>query len=51
MPELLSYLERHLASQEMPPTLEYIWDRGAVLTLLLVWMGIEWITRRALGLW
>jgi hypothetical protein len=51
MSELLSYLERHLASLEMPPTLEYIWDRGAILTLLLVWMGIEWITRRALGLW
>jgi hypothetical protein len=51
MSELLSYLERHLASLQMPPTLEYIWDRGAILTLLLVWMGIEWITRRALGLW
>ena len=51
MSELLSYLDRHLASLQTPPRLEYLWDRGLILTLLLVWMGIEWITRRVAGLW
>ncbi len=51
MSELLSYLDRHLASLQTPPRLEYLWDRGVILTLLLMWMGIEWITRRAAGLW
>ena len=49
--ELNQLLQRHLASMEMPPQLEYIWDRGLILTLLLMWMGIEWIVRRTTGLW
>ncbi len=44
-------LDRHLASMEAPPQLEYIWDRGLILTALLVWMGLEWIVRRVAGLW
>jgi len=48
---LLEHLERHLASMEMPPRLEYIWDSGWVLTVLLMWMGLEWIVRRTAGLW
>mgnify|MGYP002623284270 CR=1 FL=1 len=49
--DLSEMLSRHLASLAMPPKLIYIWDRGLILTLLLVWMGVEWITRRMVGLW
>jgi hypothetical protein len=49
--DLENLLERHLASLEMPPQLEYVWDQGWILTALLGWMGLEWIVRRATGLW
>ena len=49
--DLHQLLERHLASMEMPPQLEYVWDKGLILTLLLLWMGLEWIVRRITGLW
>ena len=49
--DLDEMLSRHLAALTMPPKLIYLWDRGLILTLLLVWMGVEWITRRMVGLW
>lgn len=49
--ELENLLERHLASLEVPPQLEFIWDQGWILAALLGWMGVEWIVRRTAGLW
>jgi hypothetical protein len=44
-------LQRHRESLIVPPQREYIWDRGVILTLLLSWAGLEWLFRRAAGLW
>ena len=49
--DLFDQLRRHRLSMLSPPKMEYIWDHGAVMTLLLVWIGIEWIVRRLTGLW
>lgn len=44
-------LSRHRQSLVIPPQREYLWDRGWIMTLLLVWAGAEWLFRRAVGLW
>lgn len=49
--DLHDQLRRHQQSLLTPPTLEYLWDQGVIMTLLLVWMGLEWIFRRLTGLW
>lgn len=49
--DLESRLERQLAALQVPPQLEYVWDQAWILTALLGWMGLEWIVRRAAGLW
>lgn len=49
--DLHDQLRRHRQSLLSPPRLEYLWDQGAIMTLLLVWMGLEWIIRRLTGLW
>jgi hypothetical protein len=49
--DLYEQLRRHRLSMLSPPKLEYIWDQGAVMTLLLLWIGVEWIVRRLTGLW
>lgn len=49
--DLQDQLRRHRQSLLSPPRLEYIWDQGVIMTLLLVWMGLEWIFRRLTGLW
>src|SRR5690606_26626580 len=33
-----------------PPRLEYLWDRGALLGLMLTGAGVEWLLRRATGM-
>jgi hypothetical protein len=49
--DLYEQLRRHRLSMLSPPRSEYIWDHGAIMTLLLLWIGIEWIVRRLTGLW
>ncbi|MGI9014315.1 MAG: hypothetical protein ACR2GY_08715 [Phycisphaerales bacterium] len=34
----------------VPPRPEFIWDRSWILALLLMWMGCEWLLRRAAGM-
>lgn len=48
--ELPAQLARLLAAQMTPNQPEYAWNRGYVLALLLLWMGVEWLARRAAGL-
>jgi hypothetical protein len=48
--DLVNQLRLFHLSQRVPPQLEYIWDSGAVMVVLLVWGGSEWLLRRAAGL-
>ncbi|MDA0659101.1 MAG: hypothetical protein O2931_01025 [Planctomycetota bacterium] len=48
--DLHSTLRRHRASLVTPPRLEFVWDRLGWMTMLLSWMGLEWILRRCFDL-
>ena len=48
--DLVNQLRLFRLSQHVPPQLEYIWDQGAIMVLLLVWGGCEWLLRRVAGL-
>lgn len=43
-------LNRQREAMRSPPTPKYLWDRGWVMSLILIWAGAEWITRREGGL-
>ncbi|MEM9915193.1 MAG: vWA domain-containing protein [Planctomycetota bacterium] len=47
---LLEVLSRQQAARFVPPVPEYVWDRGWVMALLLIWIGLEWIVRKKGGL-
>ena len=47
--DLADHLHRHRVAMVVPPRLEYVWDQGIVLTLLLLWAGAEWLLRRLAG--
>jgi hypothetical protein len=47
--ELADHLHRRRVAMIVPPRLEYIWDQGIVMTLLLIWAGVEWLVRRMAG--
>lgn len=47
---LAKILSRRHAASLGPPGPVYLWDRGWVLTLMLVWAGVEWIIRRSGGM-
>lgn len=49
--QLQLQLQRHRESRITPPQREYVWDHGLIMTLLLSWAGVEWLFRRAVGLW
>jgi len=44
-------LTAHRATLNAPPQPRYVWARMDVLCGLLVWLGLEWILRRRMGLW
>jgi hypothetical protein len=44
-------LQQHREALLVPPQREYLWDRGIIMVLLLTWAGVEWLFRRAAGLW
>lgn len=48
--ELPELLRRHRTSMIVPPRLEYIWDHSLVMSILLIWAGLEWLIRRCVGL-
>lgn len=48
--ELARILSRQREAALSPPRPYYLWDRGWVLTAMLVWAGMEWIIRRSGGL-
>jgi len=48
--ELPGQLTRLRAAQVTPDRLEYVWNTGFVLALLLIWTGMEWLARRGVGL-
>lgn len=49
--QLLPLLQQHRrAMLETPPQPQFIWNRGWVLTLLLLWAGLEWLFRKQGGL-
>lgn len=47
---LLEVLSAERAAKRVPPTPAFIWDRGWVLTALLIWIGAEWLIRKKGGL-
>lgn len=49
--DLRQSLRRHREATLVPPQREFLWDRGMLMTLLLLWAGGEWLFRRAVGLW
>ena len=50
-PEALkTLLDKQREAAKTPATPYYLWDRGWVLGLMLVWVGAEWLIRRAGGL-
>jgi hypothetical protein len=48
--ELLKIIDRHQLSRQIPPELHYVWDKPAILVVLLTWIGCEWLLRRLAGL-
>jgi hypothetical protein len=48
--DLVNQLRLFHLSQRVPPQLEYIWDNGALMVVLLIWGGSEWLLRRFSGL-
>jgi hypothetical protein len=48
--DLVNQIRLFRQSQRVPPQLEYIWDNGVIMVLLLVWAGAEWLLRRLAGL-
>jgi hypothetical protein len=48
--DLVNQIRLFHQSQRVPPQLEYVWDNGAIMVLLLVWAGCEWLLRRTAGL-
>lgn len=49
--EVTRLLATHRATLNVPPRPRYLWARWEVLCGLLVWLGIEWVLRRRMGLW
>jgi hypothetical protein len=49
--KLTDQFERNRRAQQSPPRLEYLWDRGWVMTILLGAFCLEWVLRRFAGLW
>ncbi|QDT47235.1 hypothetical protein Pan258_12660 [Symmachiella dynata] len=49
--DLFSQLQHHRISMLTPPKLAYLWDRGWIMTILLIWIGMELFIRRWVGLW
>lgn len=50
-PEALkALLDKQREAAKTPATPYYLWDRGWVLGLILMWAGAEWLLRRAGGL-
>jgi hypothetical protein len=47
---LMDKLERRRLATIVPIEPEYIWDKGVILFILLLWVGLEWIVRRKAGL-
>ncbi len=48
--ELQTQLARYRAAMVVPPQPEYLWNRGWLLLVVLVWAGLEWLIRRKGGL-
>ncbi len=44
-------LSRHRRALDVPPQVEFLWDRAVVMWTLLCWIAAEWLLRRLLGLW
>jgi hypothetical protein len=49
--DLADQLAKHRRSMEVPPRIEFIWDRAFIMWTLLIWISLEWLIRRTLGLW
>jgi len=48
--DMVNQIRLFRQSQRVPPQLEYIWDNAAIMVLLLIWAGCEWLLRRMAGL-
>jgi hypothetical protein len=48
--DLAEHLHQLRVVEHVPPKLEYIWDQGTIMVLILVWTGSEWLLRRCAGL-
>jgi hypothetical protein len=49
--DLTDQLGKHRRSMEVPPRIEFIWDQAFIMWMLLIWISLEWLIRRLLGLW
>lgn len=47
---LFELLDRRREALAVPGKAYYLWDRGWVLGLVLLWAGVEWLARRAGGM-
>ncbi len=47
---LLDLLNKQRKASVSPPKPRYLWDRGWVMVVVLLWAGAEWIVRRLGGL-
>jgi hypothetical protein len=46
----LQKLQRRSLASIIPTEPKYIWDNGAILFIMLLWLGLEWLMRRKAGL-
>jgi hypothetical protein len=48
--DFLEVIERQQLARQIPPEPRYVWDQAGIMTLLLMWIGSEWLFRRLAGL-
>jgi hypothetical protein len=49
--ELLRMIQHQQLARQIPSEPRYLWDQAGIMTLLLTWIGCEWLLRRLAGLW
>jgi hypothetical protein len=48
--EFLRIVAQQQQAKFIPPEPQYVWDQAGIMTLLLMWIGCEWLLRRLAGL-
>jgi hypothetical protein len=48
--KFLQIIAQQQLAKLVPPEPQYVWDQAGIMTLLLMWIGCEWLLRRLAGM-